>query len=1040
MRLETSSLASTRLSSIQALELLYNSTQGDQWRWKNEISAGPKWSFTSPQADPCNDQNRVWQGITCSSLPNVCQSQLCEIESLFLSACNLNGTLPSQFFFQLPTLISLEISASQGLIGSIPSDIGSLSQLEHLSLSMNQLTGTIPSEINSLSSLSSLHLYNNQLTGSIPTVIGSLSLLDSILLYQNHLTQTIPSEVGSLSQLITFSLSKNQFTGTLPTEIGSLSQLVYLYLHDNLLTNSIPSEICSISTLQDITLSMNQLTGTIPPEIGSFSQLSYLSLDNNQLTGSIPSEISSLSHLVYGYFQNNKLFGTIPTEIGNLSQLVSLYLHLNQLTGSIPSEIGSLSQLGFLYLYENLLSGSLPSQINSLSQLVSLYLHQNQLTQSIPPEICSLSQLVSLYLQNNQLTGTIPFEIGSLSQLVFIYLDQNQLTGFIPSEFGSLVKLDSFSLANNQLTGTIPSSISNLHSLVTFQVHHNHLKGRINFQLSSYPSLEQLFLQQNHLTGSLHLLFSSSNSSLPTSALLNLDLSDNLFSGSIPPPLFIPRLQSLSLSLNCFEQTLPHTICNATGAFVMSMDGLGSAKACKNVITLPLTSVSLVQSMDGGIPDCLWMLSNLKVLSLAGNGLQGKISSISLMTSLHSLTLSHNYLSGEIPVWLQVKNMYHLDLSHNKITGDATRFMHQGDFNDSLIYSMNEISGETLALNVNRLSGDLPVSFGNVENLDILSGNLFSCGNLPSNDKNSGSVSCGSEQYNQTLILMGCVIGLLGCLIGIVHLFSLLSFNKLLRYSRYYLFLFNSKEKINSTSLPAQFGSTISFGFLLYHLMQTVCVLMALCVFLSLPLYVLKQLDVESGGHSEHTQYVTHSHMYNWLWTMAFVSGTTPAIIVLVMGFICLLYFNCMMNQLGGNVESSPSLSMGKKDNQCHFLRVTVWFVFFLNISVVGMMNGLYIWSTLIDMKTDVRIWIQVSFSFVSFLWSVVLRGGLPSHIKESRYGVWLFICLNVMNSVIIPCLVTALSTPSCFQVSPSSLSACFVLIFILQLEIACPT
>jgi hypothetical protein len=189
-----------------------------------------------------------------------------------------------------------------------------------------------------------------------------------------------------------------------------------------------------------------------------------------------------------------------------------------------------------------------------------------------------------------------------------------------------------------------------------------------------------------------------------------------------------------------------------------------------------------------------------------------------------------------------------------------------------------------------------------------------------------------------------------------------------------------------------------------------------LCLLLTLPVYVLKQLDVDSTSDRGETQYVTHTHMYNWLWTMAFVSGTTPAIILLVAGFVCLSYFNVVMNRLGFSDKASLKSVTVDEGN---FKSVTsVWLVFFLNIIVVGAVNGLYVWSTLLDFASDVRLWIQLSFALFSSLWILFLRLGLPSQIKESRYGVWLFICLNVMNNVMIPCVVTALSTPSCYQVN----------------------
>jgi hypothetical protein len=284
---------------------------------------------------------------------------------------------------------------------------------------------------------------------------------------------------------------------------------------------------------------------------------------------------------------------------------------------------------------------------------------------------------------------------------------------------------------------------------------------------------------------------------------------------------------------------------------------------------------------------------------------------------------------------------------------------------------------------------------------------------------------------------MGGLFGAMLLLLAVSRLLWMLShksmanswridFDDFLRYVKYYQsadLLQGSIEKsageINSTT---RLESTRSFGLLLSRLMRSACALAALCFLLSLPIYILKELDMESASVGGETQYVTHIHMYNWLWTTAFVSGTTPAIILLIAGFVCLSYFNFVMNRLGGQDSSLSPLRKKEKSDQSHLIRfVAVWTVFLLNFVVIGTVNGLYIWSTLLDLASEVRLWIQISFALFSFLWSLVLRIGLPFRIKESRYGVWLFVCLSVMNAVLIPCAVTALSTPSCYQVSESS-------------------
>jgi len=78
-------------------------------------------------------------------------------------------------YYDIATTDSLNLW-HQELTGSIPPEIGCLTNLNFLSLGYNQLTGSIPSEIGNLTSLTELWLYNNQLTGEIPESICDLDI------------------------------------------------------------------------------------------------------------------------------------------------------------------------------------------------------------------------------------------------------------------------------------------------------------------------------------------------------------------------------------------------------------------------------------------------------------------------------------------------------------------------------------------------------------------------------------------------------------------------------------------------------------------------------------------------------------------------------------------------------------------------------------------------------------------------------------------------------------------------------------------------
>ena len=94
-----------------------------------------------------------------------------------------------------------------------------------LRMSSEGIVGTIPSELGSLANLQGLWLYDNQLTGEIPPELGGLSNLTDLFLYGNQLTGEIPPELGGLSNLRDLGLADNQLTGEIPPELGGLSNL-----------------------------------------------------------------------------------------------------------------------------------------------------------------------------------------------------------------------------------------------------------------------------------------------------------------------------------------------------------------------------------------------------------------------------------------------------------------------------------------------------------------------------------------------------------------------------------------------------------------------------------------------------------------------------------------------------------------------------------------------------------------------------------------------------------------------------------------------
>ena len=258
------------------------------------------------------------------------------------------------------TVLSL---AYNNLSGTIPAELGDLSELQRLWLQSNNLSGTIPAELGNLDSLEWLQLYENQLTGEIPAELGDLSELRQLYLWGNELSGEIPVELGNLANLQELSLSQNTLSGEIPSELGGLTSLQYLWLHDNQLTGPIPSWLVNLTELRELSLWSNQLIGTIPPEVAPAQDRAALVVlynatgganwtnNTNWLSGEPLSEWHGVSTDGQGRIEGlrlsaNGLNGMIGAELGVLTRLTALDLSGNNgLTGTIPPELANLTQL-----------------------------------------------------------------------------------------------------------------------------------------------------------------------------------------------------------------------------------------------------------------------------------------------------------------------------------------------------------------------------------------------------------------------------------------------------------------------------------------------------------------------------------------------------------------------------------------------------------------------------------------------------------------------------------------------------------------------
>lgn len=130
--------------------------------------------------------------------------------SLSSSIPTVFGTLQNlEFFYAADSLITGDLSFMEGMSimkqhwvddnpglgGPLFPFIGDIESMISLSLTDNSLTGTIPSELGQMTDSEALWLFGNQLTGTVPPQIGNLRRLSIFQVEGNELTGIMPDEV-----------------------------------------------------------------------------------------------------------------------------------------------------------------------------------------------------------------------------------------------------------------------------------------------------------------------------------------------------------------------------------------------------------------------------------------------------------------------------------------------------------------------------------------------------------------------------------------------------------------------------------------------------------------------------------------------------------------------------------------------------------------------------------------------------------------------------------------------------------------------------
>ncbi|RWR73561.1 leucine-rich repeat receptor protein kinase EMS1-like protein [Cinnamomum micranthum f. kanehirae] len=638
-------------------------------------------------------------------------SEMQSLRKLDLSNNNLSAGIDSlRGLCELKNLQALNLDGNNLDGRALPPCLSNLSKLEELSLLSNDL-GSYSSALTGLcglSALKSLYLGGNHFDdSSFPMCMGNLPLLENLDLSWNNLSGHFGYSISGLKQLHELDLSSNHLTDDgISTWISHLTSLISLHLEYNKLKGSDAIRgLCGLNSLSSLYLSDNYLS-SLPICMGNLSSLQNLYLSRNNLSIHFGNSIPGLKQLQELHLESNQLTDEdISHWISNLTSLTGLYLGNNKLKGSDTMRgFCTLRNLRELDIGGNSFGGNIGPCFGNMQNLTYLNLHRNQLKGTIPSSIFSnLTMLNGISISQNQFNGLFSFStFANLSELSYVDLSENiqlevetETVMWVPT-FQLKILLLNNCILNKRTGHGIPTFISTQMSFYTLDLGHTSLKGTIPSWLLYNVTIEILSLRGNFLEGPF-----PKSTQHNTSSLHYLDISNNDFSGKLPPdidtifsnlitfnmstnelqgpiPLSLSKLQkleTLDLSQNKLFGEMPEgLIGNNTSLKYLK---LSNNELHGNILSKNWNMTELVvllldnNEFTGTIASNMLRSPSLIVLDLRGNKLSGFIPSwLPSLVNLALLLLGENFFDGSIPTQLcQLKNLHILDLSSNRISG-----------------------------------------------------------------------------------------------------------------------------------------------------------------------------------------------------------------------------------------------------------------------------------------------------------------------------------------------------------------------------------
>lgn len=133
--------------------------------------------------------------------------------------------------------------------------------------------------------------------GTIPEEIGDLSELRILIMSGGTLCGPIPESIGKLKHLFYLTIADNYISGPIPESIGNLTELEYLKISHTKNEGPIPESLGNLTKLERLEISCTNVSGEIPKSLGNLKNCGMW-LDMNKLSGTFPIELADTKYQV----------------------------------------------------------------------------------------------------------------------------------------------------------------------------------------------------------------------------------------------------------------------------------------------------------------------------------------------------------------------------------------------------------------------------------------------------------------------------------------------------------------------------------------------------------------------------------------------------------------------------------------------------------------------------------------------------------------------------------------------------------------------